>query len=125
MSVHAKYCLDSDPFDHWFWDEIEFDELLSIHVDKFLHDELVLNFEEHLSISVEKDIGGYEFAISSGPINAPRYSVFNAPGRFEPTVFVELQDLLTIIKNTPTESITYRNLHGETWEPPVVLPKTP
>jgi len=125
MTVHATYCLDADPFDQWFWDDFTLEELLQIHVDKFMLDELLLDFDEHLRIEVEKTIGGYEFVLSSGPINAPVLSVFNAPGRFEPTVFIELEDRLTIIKNTPTESITYRNLHGEVWEPPVVLPKTP
>jgi hypothetical protein len=98
MTVHAYFCFDSDSKDKVVREEVEVVDEARIHIDKY-HGPDVVNVLDNFSVGIVKHIGVYEFAMSSGPINAPVLSILNNPGQPEFTEKIVVEDTFRIEVN--------------------------
>lgn len=96
MTVHAYFCYDPDPTDKWFFENVFVTDVLVKVIEKHFPPDSVTIEDGLMTKHIHKHLGGYEFAMGSGPINDPHTAVFNVPGTYEPTTFVEMEDALTL-----------------------------
>lgn len=83
--IHAKYCYDSDPIDRWFKEEVEIDDLLYWHLEKYFEpDNIQLEDESRWEFYVHW--GGYRITLGE-MLNQPVRAVLNQPGIWVPDKF--------------------------------------
>jgi len=80
--IHAYYCYDSDPIDRWFEEDIELEELMYWHLEKYLPPDSI-SFEEKLEKDMFYHFGGFNVVLG-GPLNNPVTAVLNAPDYWVP-----------------------------------------
>ena len=109
--IHAENCYDSDPIDRWFDEEIEIDELLYWHLERYFDGEYIrLTDEEHWEL--ERRFGGFDISFGN-MLNQPVRAVLNAPGIWVPSLDGKI-DIISMVHIAVDDVEVYRRTETDT-----------
>lgn len=109
--IHAKYCYDSDPLDRWFEEEIEIEELMYWHLEKYFEPERIV-LADQMYWKWVVHWGGYRITLGE-MLNQPVRAVLNEKGIWvpDPSETFKLSSVLRVLINdvevhrTPTTNV--------------------